>query len=117
MSAKTNAEVVIDGKVYTLCGYEEPEYLQKVATFINNKIIECKTSDNFKRLPVDTQAVMIHLNVADEYFKIKKQTDALQAELESKDKEIYDLKHDLIAAQIKQDYYVQELKEIDEFRK
>ena len=24
MSAKTNAEVVIDGKVYTLCGYEEP---------------------------------------------------------------------------------------------
>ena len=31
MSAKTNAEVVIDGKVYTLSGYENEEYLQKVA--------------------------------------------------------------------------------------
>ena len=30
MSAKTNAEVVIDGKVYTLSGYENEEYLQKV---------------------------------------------------------------------------------------
>ena len=28
MSAKTNAEVVIDGKVYTLSGYENEEYLQ-----------------------------------------------------------------------------------------
>lgn len=112
MSSKNNTEVIIGGKVFTLSGYESEEYLQKVATFINNKIIECKTSDNFKRLPVDTQAVMIHLNVADEYFKIKKQTDALESEIESKDKEIYDLKHDLIAAQIKLDSYVQELKEL-----
>ena len=40
MSAKTSAEVVIGGKVYTLCGYEEEEYLQKVAIYINNKIQE-----------------------------------------------------------------------------
>ena len=40
MSAKTNAEVVIDGKVYTLSGYENEEYLQKVAAYINNKIAE-----------------------------------------------------------------------------
>ena len=40
MSAKTSAEVVIDGKVYTLSGYEGEEYLQKVAAYINNKIIE-----------------------------------------------------------------------------
>ena len=35
MSAKTSAEVVIDGKVYTLSGYEGEEYLQKVASYIN----------------------------------------------------------------------------------
>ncbi|MGN0514967.1 MAG: cell division protein ZapA [Lachnospiraceae bacterium] len=112
MSSKNNTEVIIGGKVFTLSGYESEEYLQKVATFINNKINECKTSDGFKRLPVDTQAVMIHLNVADEYFKVKKQADALQSDIESKDKEIYDLKHDLIALQIKLDSYVQELKEL-----
>lgn len=112
MSSINNTEVIIGGKVFTLSGYESEEYLQKVATFINNKINECKTSENFKRLPVETQAVMIHLNVADEYFKVKKQADVLEQEIESKDKEIYDLKHELIAAQIKQDSYVQEMKEI-----
>ena len=39
MSAKTSAEVVIDGKVYTLSGYEGEEYLQKVASYINGKIM------------------------------------------------------------------------------
>ena len=37
MAAKTSAEVVIDGKVYTLSGYEGEEYLQKVASYINGK--------------------------------------------------------------------------------
>ena len=46
MSAKTNAEVVIDGKVYTLSGYEEPEYLQKVAAYINSKINEIRYRSN-----------------------------------------------------------------------
>lgn len=38
MSGKTSAEVIIGGKVYTLSGYEGEEYLQRVATYINNKI-------------------------------------------------------------------------------
>ena len=38
MTAKKSAEVIIDGKVYTLSGYEEEGYLQKVASYINNKI-------------------------------------------------------------------------------
>ena len=37
MAEKTSAEVIIGGKVYTLSGYEGEEYLQKVATYINNK--------------------------------------------------------------------------------
>ena len=51
MSAKTNAEVVIDGKVYTLSGYENEEYLQKVAAYINNKIAEFDDMDEYKHLP------------------------------------------------------------------
>ena len=38
MSSKNNTEVIIDGKIYTLSGYESEEYLQKVAGYINNKI-------------------------------------------------------------------------------
>ena len=35
MSAKKNTEVLIGGKKYTISGYEEEEYLQRVATYIN----------------------------------------------------------------------------------
>lgn len=38
MSSKTDTEVIIGGKVFTLCGYESEEYLQKVASYINNKL-------------------------------------------------------------------------------
>ena len=41
------------------------------------------------------------MNIADDYFKIKKQMDTLQDELDAKDRELYDLKHELIASQIK----------------
>ena len=40
MSTKVDTEVLIGGKVYTLSGYESEEYLQKVASYINNKMME-----------------------------------------------------------------------------
>ena len=72
MSAKTNAEVVIDGKVYTLSGYENEEYLQKVAAYINNKIAEFDDMDEYKHLPGNMKSTLIELNIADDYFKAKK---------------------------------------------
>ena len=42
MSTKTDTEVIIGGKVFTLSGYESEEYLQKVASYINNKMSEYK---------------------------------------------------------------------------
>lgn len=101
MSSKNDTEVVIGGKVITLSGYESEEYLQKVATYINSKIAEYNSVDSFRRQSVDMQNVLIQINLADDYFKAKKQIDTLEAELESKDKELYDLKHELIASQIK----------------
>lgn len=100
MSSKNDAEVIINGKIYTLSGYESEEYLQKVATYINNKIAEFKNVDGYRRLNVDLQRVLLELNIADDYFKAKKQADSIEGELHSKDKQLYDVKHELIAAQI-----------------
>ena len=101
MASKNNAEVIINGKIYTLSGYESEEYLQKVASYINKKMDEFKDDDGFKRQSVDVQRTLIELNIADDYFKAKKQADMLEAELEGKEKQMNDLKHSLIAAQIK----------------
>lgn len=101
MSSKNNTEVIIDGRIFTLSGYESEEYLQKVAAYINNKISEFKKDESFKRQNIDVQKALLDLNIADDYFKAKKQADALENELESKDKQLYEIKHELIAAQIK----------------
>ena len=50
MANKVDIPVVINGKVYTLSGYEGEDYLQNVATYINGKIAECKTSDQYRRI-------------------------------------------------------------------
>ena len=101
MSTKTDTEVIIKGKVFTLSGYESEEYLQKVASYINNKIAEYNKVDGFKRQSSDTQNVLMQLNIADDYFKAKKQIDLLEEEIQNREKDMYDLKHELIAAQIK----------------
>lgn len=101
MAAKTDTEVIIGGKVFTLSGYESEEYLQKVASYINNKITEYSKLENFKRQPIDMQNVLMQLNIADDYFKAKKQISMLEEEVQAKEKELYDLKHELISTQIK----------------
>ena len=101
MASKTDTEVLIGGKVFTLSGYESEEYLQKVASYINNKIAEYNKIEGFKRQPIDTQNVLLQLNIADDYFKSKKQIELMEEQLSEKEKELYDLKHELIATQIK----------------
>lgn len=101
MSSKTDTEVIIGGKVFTLSGYESEEYLQKVASYINNKIAEYNKNEAFKRLTLDMQNVLLQLNIADDYFKAKKQISILEEEIQTKEKELYNLKHELIASQIK----------------
>lgn len=112
LSAKNETEVIIGGRTYTLSGYESEEYLQKVAAYINGKISDFKKSDVYRRQTLDMQAVMIELNIADDYFKAKKTADGLETDMDGRDKEIYDLKHELISAQLKLDAANQEIEQL-----
>ncbi len=101
MNSKTDADVLIGGKLLTLSGYESEEYLQKVASYINKKIDEYNKMDSYRRQSADMQAVLLQLNIADDYFKAKRQIAILEDDLQAKEKELYDLKHELISTQIK----------------
>ncbi len=101
MAVKNNTEVVIAGNTMTLSGYESEEYLQKVAFYINSKIAEYGKVDSFRRQSVDRQHILLELNIADDYFKAKEQVELYEEEIGAREKEVYDLKHELIAAQIK----------------
>ena len=112
MASKTDVEVVIGGKLFTLSGYESEEYLHRVASYINRKIDECGKIDGFKRQSIDTQNMLMQLNIADDYFKAKKQISLIEDELQRKEKELYDLKHELVSAQMKMDNLERSNKEL-----
>ena len=113
MAQKNDIKVVINNKVYTLSGYEGEEYLQKVATYINGKIAECQSSEAYRRFNAEYQNVLLALNIADDYFKAKDQVNQMLTEDDDKDKQIYDLRHEVIEVQIK---YESAQKMIEEYK-
>ena len=72
-----------------------------MSTYLNHKIEECSNSDGYRKQSADTRSILLALNIADDYFKAKKQGGTLESDIEAKDKEMYDLKHELISVQIK----------------
>lgn len=100
MAAKNKIQVLIGGKIYTLSGYESEEYLQKVAAYLNNKITEIRSIDGYQRLSPEMRSLLLNLNTADDYFKLRKQADQLGDQIAEKDRELYEIKHELISVQM-----------------
>lgn len=113
-SSKNYTEVLIGGKVFTLSGFESEEYLQKVSTYLNHKITECSNINGYRRQSAETRSILLALNIADDYFKAKRQGNVLESDVEQKDKEMYDLKHELISTQIRCENLEHELEKLKE---
>ena len=114
MSSKNKTQVIIAGKIYTLSGYESEEYLQKVAAYLNSKITEFKSMDGYHRLSPEMRSILLNLNTADDYFKMKQKVEDLERELSEKDREIYDFKHELISTQIELEKAEKEVKSLED---
>lgn len=111
MSQKNYAEVLIDGVVYTLGGTEDEAYLRRVAAYLNEKIGTIKKQRGFSRQNADYQNLMIHLNIADDYFKEQERADMLSGQKALLEKEAYSLKHELITMQMRMEAMEKEMQE------
>lgn len=100
MAMKNAVEVVVDGRVYKISGYESQEYLHQIAVYINEKMTECHNTENYRKQSSDQRQLMLSMNLADDYFKAKNRAEKLTAELEKKERELYSVRHDLIEAQL-----------------
>ena len=63
------------------------------------------------------RSTLLALNIADDYFKAKNQVEKLEQDLEVKDREIYDLKHELISNQIRMESDAKSLKDLEKENK
>ena len=113
MPAKNTTKVLIGGKIVTLSGYESEDYLQKVASYMNHKITQLSELPGYNRQPVETKHTLLSLNIADDYFKAKRQAEVFEEDSQRKDKEMYDLKHDLISNQVKTESAEENLKKLE----
>ena len=113
-TSRNSTEVLIGGKVITLSGFESEEYLQRISTYLNHKIAECTSIEGYNRQTSETRSTLLALNIADDYFKAKKQGSVLENDVQQKDKEMYDLKHELISTQIRSSNLEQEIERLKE---
>ncbi len=101
MNKKNGVEVIINGKRVSLGGYESEEYLQRVASYLNAKYNELKQMESYRMLDAEMKNMYLQLNLADDYFKLKKQMEETTGDSDAKSGEIFDLKHEVITAQTK----------------
>ena len=112
MAMKNTVEVVIAGKVFRISGYETPEYLHQVSVYINEKLAQFQQMEGYRKQNTDQKQMMLNMNLADDFFKAKRQADKLSAELEKKEREMYAVRHDLIEAQMANEKLEAEKKEL-----
>ena len=108
MKKRNDVKVVIGGKQYNMGGYESEEYLQSIASYINAKTDELKQQGGFPKLESDIVNILLQINIADDYFKVKKNQEDIERELTEKQKENVDLKREIIGLQAKLETYEQE---------
>jgi len=88
ITPKNESKVLIGGNVYTLSGNESEEYLQHVALYMNKKMDEVRNSENGKKLNTRLQSVLLAINIADDYFKIKTMIDEKDIQSQELSREI-----------------------------
>ncbi len=101
MNTKNDVEVLINKKRYTLSGYESSEYLQRIAAYINDKVSEFEHADGYNRFDTEMKHTLLEINLADDYFKTQESASEIQKAKEDLEKEIFDMKHEIIELQEK----------------
>ncbi len=71
MNKKNDAQVIINGKNYNIAGYENVEYLHKIADYINNKQASLKGVNGNNIINDSERNILIMINIADDYLKLK----------------------------------------------
>ena len=114
MKKRNDVKVVIGGKQYNMGGYESEEYLQSIASYINSKTEELKQQGGFPKLDSDIVNILLQINIADDYFKLKKSQEEIDRDYSEKQKENVDLKREIIGLQTKLETYEQETRAMKE---
>ena len=80
--AKTRVNVKIYGEEYLMRGPSSPEYMLRVAHYVDEKMKQIGQTNS--RLGINKVAVLTSINLADELFRVRKELQELETLLEQK---------------------------------
>lgn len=86
MSEKQKLEVRICGRDYTLISEEPPEYIHRVAFYVDQKMKEIENAS--PRLSISMSAVLTALNIGDEFLKEREEIERLKETLQAKEQDL-----------------------------
>lgn len=75
---KQKTVVRVGGKEYALVSADSPEYMNRVAAYVDRKLEETSMAT---RLPTNMVAVLVSLNMADELMKSQDENARLRREI------------------------------------
>lgn len=101
MNNKTDVDVIIAGKQITISGYESNEYINRIASHINEKMLEFRQQEGFLRMDADTRSILLAINLSDDYHKLLDKMEDIKKEDADMEKQILDMKHKMIEMQKK----------------
>lgn len=96
MNKKNDAQVVINGKNYNIAGYENVEYLHKIADYINKKQAELKAENGNNIINDSERNILMMINIADDYLKLREREEEMSYGYDDRQKEASDLKRELV---------------------
>ncbi|MCR5584907.1 MAG: cell division protein ZapA [Lachnospiraceae bacterium] len=103
MNKKNDARVCINGKNYNIAGYENVEYLHKIADYINKKQAEIKGQNGSNIINDSEKNILMMINIADDYLKLRERDEEISYGFDDRQKEIANLKRELVNLQTKLD--------------
>jgi len=85
----SKVRVNILGQTYNIKGDASPEYIMQLADYVNEKVEE--VSRNISGSNSLQLAILVSLNIADEFFQMKKINTGIEGAIEDKAREIISL--------------------------
>ncbi|HOP62859.1 MAG TPA: cell division protein ZapA [Spirochaetota bacterium] len=85
----SKVKVNILGQTYSIKGDAPPEYIMQLADYVNEKVEE--VSRNVSSVSTLQMAILVSLNIADEYYQLKRINTGIEGAIEDKARAIISL--------------------------
>ena len=114
MNEKTDVQVIINDKRYTISGYESSDYLQHIANYINEKLQTFKKQDAYNHLDMDMKNILLAINLSDDYFKAQKLAEENKQQQGEVEQEMFRMKHEIVSRDEEMKALKEQLKEVQD---